>query len=127
MSLAVHPDGDGSIRIAGYYALITGQGEGCDYTIGCNMRFEKLKATNISDARKECIEVFKRYDISEDDGSPHDELRIESIVMLEVSVEEKVDISGILASARKVSAEKEKVDAEMREREQFERLRKKYG
>jgi hypothetical protein len=25
-----------------YYAIYTGQGEGCDYTIGCNMTFEKI-------------------------------------------------------------------------------------
>ena len=125
-----HPDEDSSIPITGYYVLITGIGEGCDYTIGCNMRFQKLKATNMLDARKECIELLKYHgDISEDDGSPRPEKdrRIKSIQLLTVLAEEEIDIFGTLAAAQKVSDEKERNDAEMRERQLFERLKKKYG
>jgi hypothetical protein len=40
-----------------YYALLTGAGEGCDYTIGYNETYFKLKSTNLEDSKKE----LKRY------------------------------------------------------------------
>jgi hypothetical protein len=40
-----------------YYALVKGAGVGCDYTIGCNMRYFKLEAENLREAKEE----FKNY------------------------------------------------------------------
>ena len=42
-----------------YYALVKGAGEGCDYTIGCNIAYFKLKADNDEDAKKEFVGYLK--------------------------------------------------------------------
>jgi hypothetical protein len=64
-----------------YYALFHGQDEGCDYTIGCNMVYEKLKSTTIKEAKKELKERIEDYGgISREGGW-------EEIVLLEVSKE----------------------------------------
>jgi len=41
------------VNMKKFYALITGDGEGCDYTIGCNVNFEELKAETWIEARAE--------------------------------------------------------------------------
>ena len=48
-----------------YLALIKGSGEGCDYTVGCNCRWEFLKAETKEDALKEVAEIVK-YLVSDD-------------------------------------------------------------
>lgn len=41
-----------------YYALLTGEAEGCDYTIGCNNTYFKLEADNLEEAKKELKEYL---------------------------------------------------------------------
>ena len=41
-----------------FYLLRWGTGEGCDYTIACNQRIDKLSATNIVDARTEAENIL---------------------------------------------------------------------
>ncbi len=42
-----------------YVALITGAGEGCDYTIACNKDFEVFEAKSDEDARKWAREYWE--------------------------------------------------------------------
>jgi len=45
-----------------YLALLTGKGgEGCDYTIGCNLKAEIFEAPNDDEALKKVFEEFKEY------------------------------------------------------------------
>lgn len=60
-----------------YVFCITGKGEGCDYTIGCNMKFETHELANTDDAYDKAREIFEWY------GS--DSNRIEAIDIYEVS------------------------------------------
>ena len=36
-----------------FYVLLTGSGEGCDHSIGCNMRWQKLRASTFKEAEEE--------------------------------------------------------------------------
>jgi hypothetical protein len=38
-----------------FYALFKGKGDGCDYTIGCNIAHQKLRATTLEDAKREAL------------------------------------------------------------------------
>jgi hypothetical protein len=52
-----------------YYALLQGLGEGCDYTIGCNLRYEKLEVDNLTDAKRELNKLINNLGgINREDG-----------------------------------------------------------
>ena len=41
-----------------YILLMTGSGEGCDYTIGCNLRWERFSEENFHEAFKSWAAVL---------------------------------------------------------------------
>lgn len=45
-----------------FILLLQGAGEGCDYTIGCNVTWKELKSTNIKDAKLEAQKIVSSYD-----------------------------------------------------------------
>lgn len=64
-----------------YYALLKGKGEGCDYTIGCNMMYQKLQVNNLEDAKAELNIIF------EDAGGFQHEDGWEEVKLIEVTKE----------------------------------------
>jgi len=64
-----------------YYALLKGAEEGCDYTIGCNLTYNKLQADNLKDAKKELNEII------DDLGGINREDGWEEIILLECTKE----------------------------------------
>lgn len=44
-----------------YVALFTGEGEGCDYTIGCNKSFEVFEAVSDEDAIQCCRDIWEDH------------------------------------------------------------------
>lgn len=62
-----------------YVALLTGQGEGCDHTIGCNKEFAVFEATGVSAALKVCKELW------EDHGGADGEPRVEEIELYAIT------------------------------------------
>lgn len=52
-----------------YYALMKGRHDGCDYHIGCNMLYVKLKATEPGPAKRELSELIEDHGgIDRDEG-----------------------------------------------------------
>ena len=45
-----------------FVVLLTGEGGGCDYTIGCNMKWEKFEANSVEEAEKKVKKIIKKYD-----------------------------------------------------------------
>jgi hypothetical protein len=44
-----------------FIAHIEGQGEGCDYTIGCNIAVRYIDAEDIDDAYNKLIKIIQEY------------------------------------------------------------------
>jgi hypothetical protein len=114
----------------GLFLGIFQQENGCDYTIRCGERVEKVTAANMAEAVAKlshgdeashpCLGYFGR---SEDGGR----FRVDSLVVYEVTGEHRVDVKAIFENlAGRVVAEK-KAQEEVRERAELDRLRKKYG
>lgn len=78
-----------------FYALITGKGCGCDYTIACNVKFQELEAKTWEEAKREA------YEIADDD-------RIESVKIVFVTAEEDVDMDNIEAMRESEAAYRER-------------------
>jgi ssDNA-binding Zn-finger/Zn-ribbon topoisomerase 1 len=93
-----------------FYVLIAGKGAGCDYTIGCNMKFRELKARDWEEARDEANKI------ADDD-------RIESVKLLLVNSEEDVDMESLEASRESEKSFKEKEKRRM----EYERLKREFG
>lgn len=64
-----------------YVAIFTGSGEGCDYTIGCNVKTKVFEAPDVESAIILCNEVWK------DHGGAFGEPGVESIQLFEVNHE----------------------------------------
>lgn len=67
-----------------FYVLLTGQGDGCDYTIGCNKKFKKLAATDREAALKEVEEICSGYS----------EPGIEKATLVEAASVVECDVAG---------------------------------
>lgn len=99
-----------------FYAFHKGRGEGCDYTIACNQRLERLKATTMEGAVIEaCGEKW----------SDHDDERIETVTILRVV--EEVDCAGRIAELRAKREAEKKGAARAAKLAEFERLKKELG
>ncbi len=101
-----------------YIALIKGAGEGCDYTIACNRKWEYLNAKNINDAHKECEDICL--------GWLGTEAPIESIEILEFSKKEDFDVEACEAKLKSKQESEEEEEIEEFEKAELERLKKKY-
>ena len=62
-----------------YVALLTGEGYGCDYTIGCNKKFEVFEAADESAALKKCKELWEYC------GGANGEPRVEKIELYAIA------------------------------------------
>ena len=59
-----------------FVALLTGFGDGCDYTIDCNKSFKIFEAENQAEAVEKCKEIYEYY------GGSYGEPKIEKIDLL---------------------------------------------
>jgi len=103
-----------------YYAHLDQGGEGCDYTIGCGHALRKLKADSLDAARAE-VEAL----ISEDYSSEMTE--VAHVKILEVATVLELDVAAHyqpLKEKRQVAEEARRLKSE---REEFERLKQKFG
>lgn len=99
-----------------FYAYTKGRGEGCDYTIGCNLKIERLKATTMEAAIVEATgEGWSKYD---------DE-RIETITILRVA--EEADCGERIAALRAERETAKRGAGQAAKRAQLERLKRELG
>ena len=105
-----------------YLLLLREQGQGCDYLVGCGMKFEEIEFPNhIGEAIKKAIlYVRDRYE-----GVDFTEITlVPSMQAIDLLDEmERLDAQNAEKVAKE-AAELEEIDKE--ERKEYERLRKKY-
>ena len=102
-----------------YWAVFEGQGEGCDYTIGCNTSFCKLRATSSEDAKKEALKVFPLADCDSDT------VGVERIVVL--AVVEEYDLKNEIADEVARTAMERDAAAREKKLAQLEKLKRELG
>jgi hypothetical protein len=100
-----------------YYALIKGSGEGCDYTIGCNIQWMRIEADDDAAAIRAAIDDIRH--------SIDSELDIESIKLLAVIRE--IDMAAALEDARREKKKEEADQRRARTLAEIERLKKEIG
>ncbi len=100
-----------------FYALLTGEGEGCDYTIECDRTFKKLKATTWEEARAEVGKLCGEYS----------EPSIAKAMILQVENREEFDAKGWYKKRKEdLKVAKDKED-EVKRKELYEKLKKEFG
>jgi len=103
-----------------YYALYTGDGEGCEDTIGCNMTFDRLKATTLEEAKIEAINNAPNGVAESCDVVYTDKIMV-------LAVAEQHDLAPQIAAER--AADRERCVAAERATKlaQFEKLKRELG
>jgi hypothetical protein len=101
-----------------YYALMVGEGEGCDYTIGCNKTFKKMKAHNEQDALKEAEQLCEEH---------QGEIPLVSLLVLEVHKAHQIPVKDIYRKMDEEERKEKEQEKEKEERKELERLKAKFG
>jgi hypothetical protein len=97
-------------------------GEGCDYTIGCGMRYDFIEAGSIDDV----IEQIIYTDGRDEECALEGEYALAEILIVPAHDVFTVDMDAIAAAARD-EKDRRKADAKRRrEMKELKRLRKKY-
>ena len=100
-----------------FYAYTEGRGEGCDYTIGCNLCVERLRATTMEAAIAEAVG---------DTWSAYDDERVKRVTVLRVT--EEVDCGERIAALRAERRVAEEQGAALAlKRAQLEHLKRELG
>ena len=98
-----------------YFVLIVGKGDGCDYTIGCNISFSPLPGTTLGEASKGVCEHLG-----------YDEHRVETALILEASQVVLFDVEKHYSDAEEQAAESKRCADQDAEKAEYERLKAKF-
>jgi hypothetical protein len=101
-----------------YLLVLEGPGEGCDYTIGCNLSVETIHASDAAGAHAKAVETFDYYGGRE---------MVASMRLYQVAMGVDIDVDAIVAAARAQEQKAADAAAEAAERAELERLQAKYG
>lgn len=108
------------------YALIRfGAGEGCDYTIGCNIAVDRFSVTGPKYAEEKARELLMPDEPEYFNGNTENGYLSSAIlvkVVSEIDVEEE-----IYDRCRELTEAREAAEANDTERAEYERLKKKFG
>ncbi len=104
-----------------FYVYYEGRGEGCDYTIGCNLNVEIVKAKNVEEVVKKITDEWDEC------GFNYVESRYAAVTIIEAPSTTDVDINGYIVEAKAKAAERIRLKEEDKEKAEFERLKKKFG
>jgi hypothetical protein len=113
-----------------FIALLVQKSEGCDYTIGCGMKWENLGAINLDDALEElkkCV-IGTQCDDCEngyEEGYWDDE-SLSDVVLLDVSEKHIVPVRSWYKSAITDAKLRKKRKIESYERAEYDRLKAKF-
>ena len=109
-----------------YLVILDGKAEGCDYTLGCNVRYEIFNSKEevyewIKDFKEEAEEVDEPYDYY------IDEMGLSEIRIFTIEPEEDWDLE---IERKDIKKEREQTEYKRKEREEMKKYReleKKYG
>lgn len=99
-----------------YFVLIVGAGEGCDYTMGCNIAFHPLSGDTFEEASKGVKEHLG-----------FDECAVETALIIEASKLHFFDVLTHYRDIERQEAESEQHAVEKSEKAEYERLKSKFA
>jgi len=102
-----------------YMVIMVQNGEGCDYTIGCGVKVEPLKARTVEDARAEAQRIITLDGYLERDGAVYKAVL--------VTAHEDLPVESWKAGLKAVREAEEAEEQRGRELAELERLKAKYG
>jgi len=108
-----------------FLLCVIGRGEGCDYTIGCNLNFHELSSQTKEGARIEAkAHLGEEYygDLGSLTGC-----RIQAAELFEVSSKEELPLNTWRRDSELAQNKKEIKREEAAEKQEYERLKKKYA
>ena len=98
------------------FIAVIHQSGGCDYTIACGTKVIELESTDIDSANTEISSIIE-------EEYPSD-MGIESVVLYEVKSTHEIDIESIYSE---ISNKNRLSDVDREEKEEYERLKRKFG
>lgn len=110
-----------------FVICIEGSGGGCDYTIGCNKRFDEYSADSLDDLLLEFHEDHEGQNYMSGDRNS-DELSYETVYVVEggfVDVSDK--LRAMIMNENNVRLSRAALKAEKEERALYKKLHEKYG
>jgi len=105
-----------------FIAHFIGEGDGCDYTIGCNTVLENLKATTLDEAKKEVGEKLEDFGADDEEA----DYPMGKVVIYEVAVETIFDLDAWLDGKQTSKERDEEELTESEERAMLQKLKNKY-
>jgi hypothetical protein len=99
-----------------YYLLLEGHGYGCDYTIGCNLKWEIIEAESDALAAARAKEIIVDY-------SP-DRIKTATLVKIESP---PIDLRPFLDERVNNKKQQEEAAAKEKRRKEFEKLQQEFG
>lgn len=102
-----------------YMVILVQDGEGCDYTIGCGVKVEPLKARTVEDARAEAQRTIMS------DGYLEREDAVYKAVL--VTDHEDLPVESWKAGMKAIREAEEAEEQRAKELSELERLKRKYG
>lgn len=117
-----------------FYILADGRGTCCDYGIGRNKDFQKLKAKTWAEAQEEAWQYLKDRGFDELELLSASQIRaraaehrVETLTILEVALEEKFDVDEKLYPYIRDARERDAAESKAADEAEFERLKAKLG
>jgi hypothetical protein len=99
------------------------KGEGCDYTIGCGMRFDFIEADSIQDAIEQTVSPDGRDKNSQLEG----ENALEKILIIPAEYVTVVDVASIVDEIKQQRKNEAAEAQKAKELAELKRLKSKYG
>jgi hypothetical protein len=115
-----------------FIVVIKQHGEGCDYMIACAQKTVEIDAESIEQAGERFISMMRYFDDDDVDwtkdyGGYYGEQALESAVIYEVVDTKKIDTDGVYAALRAEQRLAVKKISDEKDREEYERLKNKFG
>lgn len=107
-----------------YIAILTGKGEGCDYTIGCNRTSIKINGDTIEEAERNLVQHIGR-EYSGFSGL-RDQYSDFDILLVEVAQSKVIDFQAYAAQEDFAWQQEKQRERERQERADYERLKAKF-
>lgn len=107
-----------------YIAILTGKGEGCDYTIGCNRTTIEVTGETIEEAEQNLVQHIEReysgFSGLKESYSDFD------ILLVEVAQSKEIDMQAYVAKEELAWQQKKQREKEQQERAEYERLKARF-
>lgn len=107
-----------------YIAILTGKGEGCDYTIGCNRTTIEVNGETLEDVEHNLVQhINKEYSGFSGLREQYSDF---DILLVEVAQSKVIDMQAYVAQEELEGQQEKQREADEQERAEYERLKARF-